>query len=584
MKSRSRTLRAFGRKEVWGWPLFWFALPFYATASLLFDVVLLNNASWLWLLIFLGSTGAMILVAVVSKRLFMDALLERTGSGWASIGLAAVLGSVKNSSVAVLSIAFGLQEDVDWAFRLIGGAGLSIPIFACYVLVLGTRVEHRAAMASLTRTQADLLAFKAQSKSIASAENSKLLRETQDAILPRLQKVQEMLIAGTGVAQSAQQLRSLISDQIRPISQRLGEYSERPAFATPREIQAKPPRLFENAVSLRQLIAPNIVFLISAPSYWLTVDMIISFDAALRITPFIPAVWVILQLSRLLLPPQFKTSRSTSWLILIAIGVVASMPVYLGFLTLAETPTQVNLGFMEIFGTVAALAGFATSKSRDIERQKAEAQMAQDNEILQRELALFDQKLWVARRNWNFIVHGSVQAALTAAVTRLVAAGENAEPFQLELVKQDIERAKLALTEPQHLDIALASALSQIAETWRGVCEVEFTFSVRATRAIERDLGVRQCINEIAKEVVSNAVRHGGASSVKFVIDRTMDELIELTAVNNGRSLPEPRNDGVGSQMLNELTLDWSMQNQNSPSGVVFKARLPLSQFSVVEF
>jgi hypothetical protein len=583
MKSRSRTLRAFGRKEVWGWQLFWFALPFYATASLLFDVVLLNNASLLWLLIFVGSTAAMVAVAVLCKKFFMDALLDRTGSGWASIGLAAVLGAVKNSSVAALSIALGLQQDVDWAFRFIGGAGLAIPIFACYVLVLGTRVEHRAAMAKLTRTQNDLLAFKAQSKSIATAENTKLLKETQDAILPKLQKIQTMLVAGTGLSESTAQLRSLISDQIRPISQRLGEFSERPAFATTGEIAARPPKLFENAVSLRQLIAPNIVFLISAPSYWLTIDMIISFDAALRITPYIPGVWLLMHLSRLALPVRFKTNRNTSWFLLISIGVLSSMPVYLGFLTLAQTPTQVNLGFMEIFGTVAALTGFATSKSRDIERQKAEAQLAKDNEILQRELALFDQKLWVARRNWNFIIHGTVQSALTAAVTRLVSAGADAEPYQLELVKQDIERARTALISPTQQDVSIQGATAQIIDTWRGVCEVEFTLSARATRAIERDLGVRQCINEIAKEVVSNAVRHGSAKSVRFTIDRSEDELIELTATNDGSPVSTAAPEGVGSQMLNELTLDWSIQNRPG-AGVVFRASLPLSQFSVVDF
>ncbi|MEY4422954.1 MAG: hypothetical protein RLZZ258_57 [Actinomycetota bacterium] len=583
MKSRSRTLRAFGRKEVWGWQLFWFALPFYATASLLFDVVLLNNASLLWLLIFVGSTAAMVLVAVLCKKFFMDALLDRTGSGWASIALAAVLGAVKNSTVAALSIALGLQQDVDWAFRFIGGAGLAIPIFACYVLVLGTRVEHRAAMAKLTRTQNDLLAFKAQSKSVIAAENAKLLKETQDEILPKLQKIQTMLVAGTGLSESAAQLRSLISDQIRPISQRLGEFSERPAFATTGEITTRPPKLFENAVSLRQLIAPNIVFLISAPSYWLTIDMIISFEAALKITPYIPAVWLLMHLSRLALPVRFKTNRNTSWFLLISIGIVSSMPVYLGFLSLAQTPTQVNLGFMEIFGTVAALTGFATSKSRDIERQKAEAQLAKDNEILQRELALFDQKLWVARRNWNFIIHGTVQSALTAAVTRLVSAGQEAEPYQLELVKQDIERARGALISPTQLDISIQSATAQIVDTWRGVCNVEFVFSARASRAIERDLGVRQCINEIAKEVVSNAVRHGSAKTVRFTIDRSEDELIELTAVNDGNPVPTEAPEGVGSQMLNELTLDWNIQNR-AGSGVVFRASLPLSQFSVVDF
>ena len=52
----------------------------------------------------------------------------------------------------------------------------------------------------------------------------------------------------------------------------------------------------------------------------------------------------------------------------------------------------------------------------DEARVDLEDQMAQINEKLSHELAVFNQALWLQKRRWSYLLHGTVQATLTAAI------------------------------------------------------------------------------------------------------------------------------------------------------------------------
>jgi two-component sensor histidine kinase len=88
------------------------------------------------------------------------------------------------------------------------------------------------------------------------------------------------------------------------------------------------------------------------------------------------------------------------------------------------------------------------------------------------------------------------------------------------------------------------------------------------------------CVNEICKEAVSNAVRHGEASSIVISIDRSSDELLIIEAADNGRGVSSDAIPGVGSRMLDDLTIDWSIANNRAIGRTVLEARLPLSAIS----
>jgi hypothetical protein len=72
LQNQNRLIRAFGRKEIWGWPLFWFALPVYFLLSFSFDVFLAQSWRIEWLYIAVLSFAAVALLAYGVKKLVIE--------------------------------------------------------------------------------------------------------------------------------------------------------------------------------------------------------------------------------------------------------------------------------------------------------------------------------------------------------------------------------------------------------------------------------------------------------------------------------------------------------------------------------
>ena len=141
-------------------------------------------------------------------------------------------------------------------------------------------------------------------------------------------------------------------------------------------------------------------------------------------------------------------------------------------------------------------------------------------------------------------------------------------------------RASAALAKTPDIDIDLTIALPNLVATWSGICEIKFNVTERANRALLRDVNARMCVNEICKEAVSNAVRHGEANQVQILIERTSDELLLIEASDNGRGVGKTAMPGVGSKMLDDLTVRWSLSKNRATGKTVMEAWLPLAGIS----
>ena len=81
-------------------------------------------------------------------------------------------------------------------------------------------------------------------------------------------------------------------------------------------------------------------------------------------------------------------------------------------------------------------------------------------------------------------------------------------------------------------------------------------------------------MNEIAKEAISNAVRHGDATEATVLIDREQDDVLRIEITNNG-SPPDPkRGSGIGSEMLDEVCISWRLYSDKEL--VRLSAELPV--------
>lgn len=576
-----KSLKSLGRKQIWGWPLFWFAMPVYFLLSLAFDVFLNNSWRLEWVAIAIGTYLAAVVVAILLKTLLVDRIFANRATWVINLIIFALVGAFKNSLVGWLSLEFGLITEVDWTFRILGGASLAFGVLIGFVYLLGARVEHNGVMAELASTRAKLVALRAQAQNVLASERDSLLKQTQDTILPRLDEIQRSLVGNSERVAVVDELRALVTQHVRPLSESLSKAAENLGSISvpPLEIK-RSHRFLQDRQQLKVLIRPAAAALFILAGNWTLTFIVLSPDVAIWGLVYSLPVLALIAMAKALIPVTLRVKPGIAILILALIGLIAAQAIYWPLKEFSHNFQQDLLLLLVVSNTMANVIGFAYSKSVDLDRVEAVTQVTRDNNSLAREAALFEQQMWIARRNWSFVVHGTVQAALTAAITRLSSA-EPLESYQIDLVRQDLARAANSLSKTPETEVDLSVALGNLSSTWKGICEIKFDISERANRSLQRDANARMCVNEICKEAVSNAVRHGEAKRITISIDRSADELLVIEVADDGRGFWGSTKAGVGSRMFDDLTVDWSISNIRALGRTVLQARLPLAGMSV---
>jgi signal transduction histidine kinase len=577
LQNQNRLIRAFARKELWGWPLFWFALPVYLVLSFSFDVFLAQSWRIEWLYIAVLSFAAVAVLAYAFKKLILEVFYAKRSPALINFLAIAILGAIKNVLVGELAALYGLVDTVDWAFRIYGGAGLAIGVLLAFIFILGERVDHNLTIAELEATRAQLIQHRAEAEELLETERLELMLQTQSTLLPSLDSIQKNLARGSRRLGAVEELRELIQNQVRPLSKLLSQTAQKMSIAEAPSKPKKPvARMLQESFFVKPLIAPASMLIMILLGTWFLTYIILGIEAASWSILYSLASWLVILVAKFMIPKNLKMKRTPGVLFLVLIGFIASNASYWPLKEFSSNFQEDILLLLVVLNTIGSVMGFAYSKSYQIDRLEAVRQMTRDNNLLAREVALFDQQMWIARRNWSFVVHGTVQAALTAAITRL---GTDAEPeqFQVDLALSDLERAANALSQTPEIEVDLSKALQNISSTWDGICQVKINITERATRALDRNSDARICVNEICKEAVSNAVRHGEAKRVDIEIDRSGDEILFITASNNGRPIEKSAVPGVGSKMFDELTVEWSLETYRGAAQTVLEAQVPLA-------
>ena len=132
------------------------------------------------------------------------------------------------------------------------------------------------------------------------------------------------------------------------------------------------------------------------------------------------------------------------------------------------------------------------------------------------------------------------------------------------------------LDEPEGSVVTFEQGLERMRSTWEGACVIDDEVSPVAAEVMVADGVICSILIDIVSEAVSNAVRHGGATSVEVSIN--MDEhvdglgLVVLRVVDDGK-VPEEGLPGLGTALLTRCTYDWSL-SRAVPTTLV--ARLPV--------
>ncbi len=278
-----------------------------------------------------------------------------------------------------------------------------------------------------------------------------------------------------------------------------------------------------------------------------------------------------------ILPQRLPVSARASCFAVITIGLMATCPPAMEALSSYEfAAATVFVGWI-VLGSSLVWTVTLVLSVRNTLRSTRETLLATVDE-LKREVIQLNGEMRRLQKGISRLLHGPVQQIVSAAIHRLRNGNDGPATDSLVADLQARIAASIQLlNNPREVSIDLDNAIRDFVELWDGVVEISLDFPVETLSRLHQEPVAMSAIVELIREECGNAVRHGEATHiyVKVSIDES-DKTSRLIVKNDGKPLPISPRPGMGSQILDDLCLNWL--RTNSGELVKLEALLPLAR------
>ena len=473
-----------------------------------------------------------------------------------------LIGSVTRSLIlGQLAYDYSLADDPELLYRGIAGGLLGTISLSVVSIFAAITKQNAETELKLKQDRASLFAAQESAEEYIAEQVNEIRRIISTSIEPSLLEISQNLNELTAkdsvsLKSSADRISSFVTETLRPLSTNL---YQRKVVSIPKvpELTEKPKLLlFPKTLVINEVLSPVSVFAIwCLPN--VTALYLYEGARALPLVVLFSLPMLLIQTLIIKLPFARRPINGGRGLLILAtiyattwVGMIPMSEAFGIFLIreLKIMPAMI-LGMLIIGMTISY--GFIV----DANRMRYQAALNLTNSDLEREFSRTTQEVWLLRQRVAQKLHGTVQASLTAANMRILGT-QNLTEELLQKVRDDVSRASEAVEKFESEHIEIETALSDLTQLWKGMCEIEIAATPECLEHISRDQVCAQCVNEIVKECVSNAIRHGNATKIDIALTRNKNQTIQITVTNDGITNtmgPE----GVGSQILNELTMSW---------------------------
>jgi len=185
-------------------------------------------------------------------------------------------------------------------------------------------------------------------------------------------------------------------------------------------------------------------------------------------------------------------------------------------------------------------------------------------------LSQLRQQVWLDRRRVATVLHGPLQGALQSGAIRLGRSG--ATEGLGTRIRADVQEALDQLQVQFHDNHDFEDVLDQIVALWEDVVDFRIRLDEAVREKLSRKPGASETAIELIRESVNNAMKHSRPTEIDISLTEVRPGVIQIRVCNNGAQLDGEVTKGYGSQLFDELCLDWSLENVDG--GVCFEAKL----------
>ncbi len=460
-------------------------------------------------------------------------------------------------------------------------APMAVIVMSIAALTSRRSQQHRAKMIELAALRWRLQELNENFASMVRMSNSDMADRVRSFLEPAVSNIRDLLDrpGDTSSDHLSQAMVATVSDVVRPLVTELANRpTEKPWGSEGERVSKVIFRVWDTPVNVVWSVMPLVILGISVFG--------LAYRHARMPTSTINLAYVLMEASvtvLLLIACKFWPQR-----LMIVTLRVAAMVLFCLFLVSAMLPALVmsvlmRAGMADAFPFPwASLAlwvtlGLGASAPSLVEQLAHHAREAAASVNLDLELrhAQFQRQIWINRRNVTWVLHGPIQSALISSAMMLSHDGEN--PEARDKVRASLTDAIARLESNQMAHPALEPVLADIASVWSSSCRVIWQVDAVVGPLVVSDRDAIRCLGEIAREGVSNSIRHGSATVVDILIDVPADEIpgvIRVRISDDGLGMASPSIPGYGSEMLDELTLSWTRVSETD--GTLLTAFVPV--------
>jgi signal transduction histidine kinase len=451
-----------------------------------------------------------------------------------------------------------------------------------FVFVWSAIKEQRSALRSLATARKSLAFLRANLKSELEQNRAALKTQIQAVLEPTFNQLVSELKSGASNEALAVKLKQAIDSVVRPLSHELADQNdsaEVSALKTIRQFEKSITRiplrerwsqqiLMREAVSIPLVVIAHIVFVIPSTIF---LNGVPGYGAA-----FLAALVITCSNFGYIKLAGDKSSKYIRVLAISLILSVISSAIYFMVLTVVvqdSDAASVTAVAVSVFISNFVTGFFSCQLSF---RESSLASAAEVNAKLQESVTALKQDVWLNRRRFARLVHGSVQANLQSAAIRLKRGNQTGDVSAGALAEELAQSLNNSLAN-QSQQPRLTSALESLKEFWAGACDLTISAEPALLSRIESNQQTAECLYELISEAVSNAVKHAEADEVDVQIFQA-DDLIQVEIRNIQTLTVSAANAnvaGYGSRIYDEITSSWSLTFDESDA--ILKATLPLT-------
>lgn len=484
------------------------------------------------------------------------------------------LGTIRGFTIVVCESVFNLPSNVSDAFRVFNSAIAFPTWFIFFTVVIEARHQYQREFKGLLNQ-----IVKVDEEREGSLNQSRGRNLGAEELMARLQslssklgnEIQQVLASSKARADypfEAGKIQELVNIELRPASKQLWQRG-----------LINGPQIFNldliRIILFEQRLHINLVILGSAPFLFVGIfgahDLTIAIlQTSVATVPVLISFFVIEKMHKKLI---FARNATNS----LILGLSYLAPIFVQYFLIPAKfkiiTNGLNLFVFQLalwLVLIILLIGYNLSVSLRTQRQAVILSLKallNDKKYLE----FMDSELTsLGDIEMSRYLHGEIQTGLTAAILLLQQASKNGDA---SLARQGLENAVRILMQ-NHLESFtknLASNdlhLDQIVSGWGGIADV----SIELDFVDELDQAKARDVIELIGEGVANAIRHGKATRIS-VTDEKVSEELRIRIISDSREVFKGQS-GLGTEMFNLLTTQWSFSRVDDQSELTFTVSL----------